>query len=148
MNIRLMLNCLPKFNGMAAWVAILVLAGCGGKPETKSTPSATPVRQVMPSLNPAPTAAPTTPTLPVTATTPKSNVPDVPAVTEGLSKQDMADLDNLSFLMRDYFNVNMAQPKDLNDLVKAGLIKELPTPPPGKTFMIDRKNNRVVVVNK
>ncbi|MEW6303896.1 MAG: hypothetical protein AB1705_10520 [Verrucomicrobiota bacterium] len=37
--------------------------------------------------------------------------------------------------------------KDLSELVKAGLIKAVPTPPPGKRFAIDPKTQKVVLLD-
>lgn len=37
--------------------------------------------------------------------------------------------------------------KDLSELVKAGVIKTLPTPPAGKKFAIDPQSQQVVLVN-
>lgn len=38
-------------------------------------------------------------------------------------------------------------PKDLEEFVKAGMLTRLPTPPPGKRFVIDRKSGHVVLTN-
>lgn len=38
--------------------------------------------------------------------------------------------------------------KDLNELVKAGLIKALPAPPAGKQFALDSKTGKAVLVDK
>lgn len=39
-------------------------------------------------------------------------------------------------------------PKDLNDLVKAKFIPQLPSLPPGKKFAIDQANLRVIMVDQ
>jgi hypothetical protein len=58
------------------------------------------------------------------------------------------DLQALNFLVADFFSANMRAPKDVNELITGGYIKQLPAPPPGKKFAIDAKNRRVIVVNK
>lgn len=40
------------------------------------------------------------------------------------------------------------QIKDLSQLVKAKVIKALPTPPPGKQFAIDPKTGQAVLIDK
>ena len=41
-----------------------------------------------------------------------------------------------------------AQLKDLSELVKAGLIKALPVPPPGKAYVLDPKTRMAALVDK
>jgi hypothetical protein len=43
---------------------------------------------------------------------------------------------------------NPELPKDLEEFVRAGMLTKIPTPPPGKRFMIDRKTGRVVLANQ
>ncbi len=43
---------------------------------------------------------------------------------------------------------NPELPKDLEEFVRAGMLTKIPTPPPGKRFLIDRKTARVVLANQ
>ncbi len=54
----------------------------------------------------------------------------------------------MSYAVQAWFTSRGAAPKNMQELVKAGFIKKLPTPPPGQEFAIDSKNLRVVLVNR
>mgnify|MGYP001575269146 CR=1 FL=1 len=41
-----------------------------------------------------------------------------------------------------------ATPRDLSDLVKAGLIKAVPAAPPGKKYVLDPKAGMVIMVDQ
>jgi hypothetical protein len=43
---------------------------------------------------------------------------------------------------------NPELPKDLEEFVRAGMLTKIPSPPPGKRFLIDRKTARVVLANQ
>lgn len=57
-------------------------------------------------------------------------------------------LDEMSYAVQAWFTSRGAAPKSLQEMVKAGFIKRLPTPPPGKEFAIDEKGMRVVLINR
>jgi hypothetical protein len=61
-----------------------------------------------------------------------------------------ADLSGLNLLLRDYVHATRKVPKDLNELVSSGFVSAIPSPPPGKRFMIlmHPLGYQVVLVNK
>ncbi len=48
----------------------------------------------------------------------------------------VADLEALDKTLRDYVRAKKVVPKDLNELVTSGFVRSLPSPPPGKKFVI------------
>jgi hypothetical protein len=56
-------------------------------------------------------------------------------------------LKELTAALQTYMQVSSDYPKDLNALVKMKLLKKMPTPPPGKRFVIDPKNIRVILAD-
>lgn len=54
----------------------------------------------------------------------------------------------LDELLQAWAMSNPELPKDLEDFVRTGMLTKLPTPPPGKRFLIDRKTGRVVLANQ
>ena len=59
-----------------------------------------------------------------------------------------ADLRTLNDAVRAHVMGQLKEPTTLEDLVKTGFIKRLPTPPPGKKFVLDGKNSSVLLVDQ
>ena len=116
-----------------------LLAGCD-KSKPTGTPTGRPVAAPPPvrPASPAPTAA----TQPVPPT-PTAEAGAAPA--KGSAE---AALQELIGVVRAYIMTQGKTPATLEDLVKAGLIPKLPTPPPGKKFVLDAKRNSVLLVNQ
>lgn len=47
-----------------------------------------------------------------------------------------ADLENLNKALREYVGLKKVIPTDLTELVRSGMTRSLPVPPPGKKFVI------------
>lgn len=112
-------------------VAILALAlpGCGKKKE-----EAAKAPDPMMILPPEPAA-------------PESKAKPT-ATTEG--PNTAGDLKALNNTLRDYVRLKKVIPKDLDELVTSGFVRSLPTPPPGKKFVIMRYplGYQVILVNQ
>jgi hypothetical protein len=112
-------------------VAILLLAGCGKKPEGASLSSVTP---------PAAESTPVNQTSASPAAAPAS----VPAI-----QADMEPvLGQLTWSVRQYSLANHSVPGSLNVVMAAGYLTNLPPAPTGKKFAIDPKKVQVVLVNQ
>ncbi len=72
----------------------------------------------------------------------------VPASTQPAPPNPEADIPNLTTAVRAYVMTQGKPPATLDDLVKAGCIARLPTPPPGKKYAIDTKKAEAVLVNQ
>lgn len=58
------------------------------------------------------------------------------------------DLKALNEAVRAHVMGQLREPDTLEDLVKTGFIKRLPTPPPGKKYILDAKKSAVLLVNQ
>lgn len=107
-----------KLRFSLVWVLLLGLVGCGKKTDTRQLPA-----------------------------------PPQPGVTQQAQQQAGAPdltptLANLTQALRKYSIENRRVPANLNELVTAGYIASLPSPPPGKKFAINPKRMEVVLVNE
>ena len=75
------------------------------------------------------------------AATPVNSQPAAPANPE-------RDLPDLTLAVRAYVMTQGKPPATLDDLVKAGCLVRLPTPPTGKKYAIDGKTTAAVLVNE
>ncbi len=152
------------FPVVCALAGVLVLSSCGDKP-----PEAASSESPAPSAKPAAIGslsaggqAPATPTAAVPPPTAVGAVDfDAPRPTVGHAAAQ-SDVDLLNHALERYKMVtppgvdpadyaekmNNNPITDLSVLVKAGLIKRLPTPPAGKQFVIDKKTHLVVLADK
>lgn len=73
--------------------------------------------------------------------TPVSNQPAAPP-------NPSTDLPKLVEAVRSHVMSQGKPPETLDDLVKNGCIGQLPTPPPGKKYVLDAKKTGVVLVNE
>lgn len=58
------------------------------------------------------------------------------------------DLKALNDAVRAYTMGQLKDPGTLDDLVKSGFMKRLPTPPPGKKYQLDAKKSAVLLVDQ
>lgn len=58
------------------------------------------------------------------------------------------DLANLNEAVRGYGMTKFRKPDKLEDLVKAGMIDRLPSPPAGKKYVLDDKKNSALLVDQ
>ena len=84
-------------------------------------------------------------TLPLTACKRKpAAAPEAPAA----PANPEVDLKTLNEAVRAHIMGQLKEPATLEDLVKAGFIKRLPTPPVGKKYALDAKKAAVVLVEQ
>lgn len=92
-----------------------------------------------------PTTTPTAPTAPAAIAPPPSVAASpAPDVASGV-EPSVAELNRA---LQTWLFQHSGPPKDLNELVTAGYLKRLPTPPPGKRFVLDPKLMAVRAVEK
>ncbi len=96
---------------------VLALPGCGKK-NTKSSNAPDPMLVI-----------------PAESATPGSGGQPASAQEES---NTAADLEMLNKNLREYVRLKKVIPTDLNELVRSGLARSLPVPPPGKKFVILR----------
>ncbi len=83
------------------------------------------------------------------ATPPPTDITDkLPTAPNDSSLATGAVNEQLTLALHRYFENTSKMPQTFQDLVKAKYIDKMPTPPPGKTFAIDRRHLQVVVVPK
>ncbi len=58
------------------------------------------------------------------------------------------DLRALNDAVRAHVMGQLKEPDTLDDLVKTGFMKRLPTPPPGKKYVLDAKKSSVKLVDR
>ncbi len=63
-------------------------------------------------------------------------------------KSPEASLDLLNETLKDWVLRKSSYPKDPQEFVTARILPRLPTPPPGKKFVIDAQHVRVVLANE
>ncbi|MBI3877017.1 MAG: hypothetical protein HY300_13860 [Verrucomicrobia bacterium] len=107
-----------------------LLMGCN-----KSKPSETPPVSVV--------APPQTAPVPAGAPAPVAPTADVLVPTES----DIG-LATLNKAVNAYTMGLLKEPQTLDDLVKAGFIKKIPAPPPGKKFALNANKTAVIMVNQ
>ena len=54
-------------------------------------------------------------------------------------------LEELNSALEVWFTAKGGSPKNFEELVQAGYLPKVPTPPPGRTYVIDAPNIRVIV---
>ena len=57
-------------------------------------------------------------------------------------------LEEMTTALEAWFTSRGSAPKNFQEMIKAGFIKKMPTPPAGKDFAIDATNLRVVLVDR
>jgi len=72
-----------------------------------------------------------------------ATVPEAPAA----PPNPEVDLTTLNEAVRAHIMGQLKEPATLEDLVKTGFIKRLPTPPPGKKYVLDAKKTGVRLVD-
>lgn len=71
-------------------------------------------------------------------------VPDAPAA----PANPEVDLKALNEAVQAFALGQLKDPATLEDLVKAGFMKRLPSPPPGKKYVLDAKKSAVLLVDQ
>jgi hypothetical protein len=116
----------------------LCLAGC-----VKSKPAP-------PAFTPA---DPPAPAPSMEAPAPPTDAPPAPSLAappspDSPEPKEEPSITALNEAVNAYIMGELKEPKSLEDLVKAGVIKRLPTPPPGKKFALNANRTQVILVNK
>ncbi len=73
-----------------------------------------------------------------------STAPEAPAA----PPNPEVDLKTLNEAVRAHVMGQLKEPDSLDDLVKTGFMKRLPTPPPGKKYVLDAKKSSVKLVDQ
>lgn len=58
------------------------------------------------------------------------------------------DVESLNTILGNYIVATDKVPKSFEEMVKLKLLPRVPTPPPGKKYIIDQVSHKVKVVNK
>ncbi len=85
--------------------------------------------------------------LPLAACKRKPAAPPAPAAAAAPANPE-ADLKTLNEAVRAHVMGQLKEPATLEDLVKTGFIKRLPTAPPGKKYVLDAKQSSVLLVDQ
>jgi hypothetical protein len=119
-------------------------AGCSRKVPTPAAPAAPQSANLLPAAG-ADATPPAPPPPPPSPRTADATDPATPAQGDGIPEPTLAEfrraLELWTFQRND-------PPADLNDLVKQGYLKKLPSPPPGKRFAFDRKKMQVYLADQ
>lgn len=86
-------------------------------------------------------------TLAACSKTPPSAAPAAAAPAVAVDEKDMT-IEEMTGALEAWFTSRGAAPKNFQEMIKAGFIKKMPAPPPGKEFAIDAKNLQVVLVDR
>lgn len=73
----------------------------------------------------------------------ESKQPPAPVPVQQEAKEPT--LEELNSALQVWFTAKGGSPKGFDDLVKAGYLSKVPTPPPGRQYVIDAPNIRVIV---
>ncbi len=141
----------PSLNFLASVaVASLLFTGCGGKDkdESSSAPAPKPPKKEMPKDLTAPTAGDAAPPpAPDAAAVTAPAQPAAAASTEGEApSQDVVK--TILGALQSYVIANSKNPKDLDELVRSGYLKQIPPAPPGKKIVFDPARLDVKLVNQ
>ena len=85
--------------------------------------------------------------LPLAACKRKPAAPEGP-VAPAAPPNPEADLKTLNAAVVAHAMGQLKEPDTLDDLVKTGFIKRLPTPPPGKKYVLDAKKSAVLLLDQ
>jgi len=131
-----------------AWLAVLILSGCGKSPESNPPPAKDkpPVAANVenPSTPAAPSPAAVTEPPPMPVPSPNDNLPTASGGAVDASPINLP----LTEALQRYLEANSKLPRDFQTLVTSKFIKEVPKAPPGKKFAIDRRRLQVVLVEQ
>lgn len=86
--------------------------------------------------------------LPLTACKRKPTSPPTASETTAAPANPEVDLPALNEAVRAHVMGLVKEPASLEDLVKAGFIKRLPTPPPGKKYVLSPDKTAVLLVKE
>lgn len=133
---------------LLALVALVSTSACRRKTEappvapsapspTATTDKAAPNTSVAPAQPPPPTQSPGLEKI-------EDRLPTAPPDSSKTSPVDQ----KLTEALHHYLEANGKLPPDFNALVAARIIKQVPTPPAGKRYAVDRRNLQVVLLNQ
>ena len=122
----------------ACYLSILALCLTGCKKSAPPEPAAAASQSTAPATPVADAAPPPPPAPPV----PGGAAPTASA--DG----DEPGLAEVNRALSAYLMGQLKAPDKLEDLVKAGLIKRLPTPPPGKRYVLNGNKTTVVLADR
>ena len=147
------------------WFSLIVLAltlgGCKPEeppptpplPKVKSKDADLNSSELLPQHTATPAAAATRPETtaappPVTGQNPGLEKIDdlLPTAPPGSARTSPVDR-KLTDALHHYLEANSRLPQNFGALITAKLLKEIPQPPPGKRFAIDRQNLQVVIID-
>lgn len=144
-----------------ALVLGLALGGCQPEvpPQTPPLPRVQPKdadlnsSELLPSSSTTPTAAATRPEAPSAPPPGTGQNPGLekiddllPTAPAGSARTSPVDR-KLTDAVHHYLEANNKLPQSFGALITAKLLKEIPQPPPGKRFAIDRQNLQVVIID-
>ena len=140
-------------------VGSLLIAGCSEKetptPPPPGTPATAPTVGNQPAVAPVappPVAAPAAPaTPPPTTGSAPAAAPAAhsgPGLLDNVDKEYVHHLINLNNAYQSFRSVEMRSPRDLNEMVTAKRIDQIPPAPAGKMYKIDEPNLRIILVNQ
>ena len=86
--------------------------------------------------------------LPLAACKRKPATATVPEAPAAAAPNPVEDLKALNDAVRAYTMGQLKDPSTLDELAKSGFIKRLPTPPPGKKYVLDTKKSAVFLVDQ
>jgi hypothetical protein len=127
--------------------AALLLCGCGKKQRapaaTEPPTGAAEGKASLENLIAKPAADPAPP-----PAAPSAEAPAGPSTSAPDADKQVIEVKDLTAALHDWLIVHSNYPKDLNELVKENFIPKLPPAPPGKRFALDRRDHRVILVDK
>ncbi len=101
----------------------------------------------VPAPRPAPVVATPTDAPPTTQNPGLEKIEDLlPTAPPGSAKTNPVDR-KLTEALHHYLEAKNKLPQDFGALITARILKEVPKPPPGKRFAIDRQNLQVVIID-
>ena len=125
-------------------IVICLAAGCSDQKQTKTPP---PPLETAQSAEATLQSAPEPPVPPLPPSTQAADTAP-PAASEPFDPGQVPSLQEVNDAFQAWYMSRLTTPKDVQELVKAGLLKAPPQPPPGKKFLFDAKGMRVILVNQ
>lgn len=146
---------MKKYFGYVVAVGLIV-AGCSDNDSAVPAPNAAPapsavgvqpadsVSSVVPPPVTAPAAPPpASPNQPSAAAAPTSSGP---GLLQDVEPDYVHVLININNAYQDFRSSEMRSPRDFNELLSSGKLKEMPPAPAGKRYFIDEPNLRVILI--
>jgi hypothetical protein len=142
--------CYKFENLMLAVILAGTVVGCGDAEDKKTAPATTPVAPAAPASvgEPAPAAvtAPPPPSGQVTAPPSGAAAGTAPAAVAEVPSKDA--LEAVTHAVQSFFIQKERAPKNLEELISAGFLRKLPTPPPGKKYVYDPERANIILADQ